>query len=78
MPSAAYFRRQADICLRLSLISSDEEVSSRLIAMARDYMATGNALARGPENEGMRTADQGLSPAGASIVQDPAASSQTG
>src|SRR5262249_36305589 len=26
IPSAAYFRRQADICLRLSLISSDEEV----------------------------------------------------
>jgi hypothetical protein len=34
MPSAAYFRRQADICLRLSLISSDGEVSNRLIIMA--------------------------------------------
>ena len=31
MPSAAYFRRQADICLRLSLIASDEGVSARLI-----------------------------------------------
>jgi len=39
MPSAAYFRRQADICLRLSLISSDEEVSNRLIIMAREYAA---------------------------------------
>ncbi len=44
MPSAAYFRRQADICLRLSLIASDEEVSGRLITMARDYMATSEAL----------------------------------
>ena len=39
MPSAAYFRRQADICLRLSLIASDEEVSNRLIIMAREYAA---------------------------------------
>jgi hypothetical protein len=46
MPSAAYFRRQADICLRLSLIASDEEVSSRLITMARDYLAHGEALER--------------------------------
>ena len=46
MPSAAYFRRQADICLRLSLIASDEGVSARLITMARDYMATGDALER--------------------------------
>jgi hypothetical protein len=46
MPSAEYFRRQADICLRLSLIASDEEVSSRLIVMAREYMATVEALAK--------------------------------
>jgi hypothetical protein len=45
MPSAAYFRRQADICLRLSLISSDEEVSNRLIIMAREYGAKTDALA---------------------------------
>lgn len=44
MPSAAYFRRQADICLRLSLISSDEEVSNRLIIMAREYAAKADAL----------------------------------
>jgi hypothetical protein len=47
MPSAAYFRRQADICLRLSLIASDNGVSSRLIAMAKDYMATSQALEQG-------------------------------
>ena len=45
MPSAAYFRRQADICLRLSLISSDGEVSNRLIIMAREYGAKADALA---------------------------------
>ena len=44
MPNAAYFRRQADICLRLSLITSDEAVSTRLLAMARDYQATSEAL----------------------------------
>jgi hypothetical protein len=46
MPSAAYFRRQADICLRLAVISSDEEVSNRLIMMAREYAAKGAALTR--------------------------------
>ena len=51
MPSSEYFRRQADICLRLSLISSDDEVSNRLIAMAKDYLATGEALER--ETEGL-------------------------
>jgi hypothetical protein len=35
MLSAEYFRRQADICVRLSLIASDDEVSNRLITMAR-------------------------------------------
>jgi len=56
MPSAAYFRRQADICLRLSLIASDDGVSSRLIAMARDYMATSQALEQGmPAPVGDRT-----------------------
>jgi hypothetical protein len=44
MPSPAYFRRQADICLRLSLISSDQEVSNRLIIMAREYGAKADAL----------------------------------
>src|SRR6185436_8273613 len=45
MPSSAYFRRQADICLRLSLIASDEDVSNRLIKMSREYLAKGDALA---------------------------------
>lgn len=45
MPSSAYFHRQADICLRLALIASDDEVSNRLIMMAREYTAKGAALA---------------------------------
>jgi len=46
MPSVAYFRRQADICFRLALIASDEEVSNRLIMMAKEYTAKGDALAK--------------------------------
>ena len=45
MPSSAYFHRQADVCLRLALLASDEEVSNRLILMAREYTAKGTALA---------------------------------
>jgi hypothetical protein len=46
MPSSEYFRRQANVCLRLSLISSSEEVSNRLIVMAQGYNA------RAAEGEG--------------------------
>ena len=58
MPSAAYFRRQADICLRLSLISSDQEVSNRLILMAREYAAKADVeeAAADPPPAGKRTA----------------------
>jgi hypothetical protein len=41
MPSSEYFRRQSDICHRLSMIASSEEVANQLIAMAQDY--TGRA-----------------------------------
>jgi hypothetical protein len=44
MPTPEYFRRQADTCLRLSLIACDDEVSSRLTVMAQDYKAKGNAV----------------------------------
>jgi len=59
MPSAAYFRRPADICLRLSLIASDEEVSNRLIIMAREYGVKADAVeeaAADPPPAGKRTA----------------------
>jgi hypothetical protein len=44
MPSSGYFRRQADICLRLSHIASDAAVSSRLVGMATAYFANGEEL----------------------------------
>jgi hypothetical protein len=44
MPSTEYFRRQSDICLRLALIASSEEVATRLIAMAQDYNVQADAL----------------------------------
>jgi hypothetical protein len=44
MPSAAYLRRQADICLRLAAIASDEAASSRLLAIHQDYTAKADAL----------------------------------
>ena len=47
MPSSTYFLRQADICLRLSLVASDEQVSNRLIAMAQEYKAKAAALESG-------------------------------
>ena len=58
MPNPEYFRRQADICLRLSLIASDDEVSNRLIAMARSYMAKSDALERDAPAEGQVMADR--------------------
>jgi hypothetical protein len=58
MPNPEYFRRQADICLRLSLIASDDEVSNRLLTMARSYMAKGDALEREGVGNGHATADR--------------------
>ena len=58
MPNSEYFRRQADICLRLSLIASDDEVSNRLITMARSYMAKGDALERDGVADGQVMADR--------------------
>ena len=47
MPTAEYFRRQADICIRLSLIASSEEVMTRLIAMAQDITPESTSSKRG-------------------------------
>jgi hypothetical protein len=46
MPSSEYFRRQADLCLRLSLVASDKMVSTLLIAMAQNYTAQAEALSQ--------------------------------
>ena len=63
MPSAAYFQRQADICLRLSLIASDEEVSNRLIMMAREYTTKADVLAKQSGGDGSASASPGASAA---------------
>jgi hypothetical protein len=44
MPSSEYFRRQSDICLRLSMIASSEEVANQLIAMGQDYTGRGDEI----------------------------------
>jgi hypothetical protein len=60
MPSAEYFRRQADVCFRLSRIASDDEVSDRLIAMAQAYEAkAGGLTARRERPEDAGRASQG-------------------
>src|SRR5262249_38655235 len=46
-----------DICLRLSLISSDEEVSNRLIIMAREYAAKADAAGSARGSAPRRRAD---------------------
>jgi hypothetical protein len=64
MPSAEYFLRQADLCLRLSLISSDSEISNRLIMMAKEYEAKARALKVSPSAEAIDridTLDEGTS-----------------
>jgi hypothetical protein len=64
MPSAEYFLRQADLCLRLSLISSDSEISNRLIVMAKEYEAKALALKVSPSAEAIDridTLDEGTS-----------------
>jgi hypothetical protein len=43
---ADYYRRQADICFRLSLAASDDEISVHLIALAQRYKAKAEALER--------------------------------
>jgi hypothetical protein len=41
--NADYYRRQADICMRLSLMSNDEEMSSFLLNKAIELMGEANA-----------------------------------
>jgi hypothetical protein len=72
MPSAAYFRRQADICLRLSLIASDDRVSNRLITMAREYLTTSETLDREQGVVPPSAADQGAS-SDSDVDRDPPA-----
>jgi len=69
MPSSEYFSRQADICLRLSAIASDEELASRLIAMTQGYRA--KAAASEPIAPSQGTIADTQSKAGLAIAQPP-------
>jgi len=46
MLSADYYRRQADVCVRLSVVQSNEAISRRLIMLAKAYMAEADDMAR--------------------------------
>src|ERR1700712_3921139 len=48
MPTPEYFARQAEIRLKLAMLSSEPEVSRRLIAMAEDYRAKAEGQQGGP------------------------------
>jgi len=46
MLSADYYRRQADVCVRLSVVQSDEAISRRLIILAKAYKDAADDMAR--------------------------------
>ena len=45
MPSAEYYRRQADICIRLSHARSDKQASARLLILAETYATLAEEVA---------------------------------
>jgi hypothetical protein len=46
MPSRAqYYRRQADICMRLSLLSDDDDVAELLVSKALELMSQAESAA---------------------------------
>jgi len=46
MPSRAqYYRRQADICMRLSLLSDDNDVAELLVSKALELMSQAESAA---------------------------------
>ena len=47
MPSAEYYLRQADICIRLSRARSDKGASARLLILAETYAAMAEEMAGG-------------------------------
>lgn len=55
MPSSDYYRKQAQLCAQLALISSDPSVVARCNAMALEHLARADEL--DAESEGMLPAD---------------------
>jgi hypothetical protein len=49
VPSTEYFRRQAAIYLRLSLVSSNEVMARWFIKKAKEYQARADAMGADPE-----------------------------
>lgn len=39
MPSADYYRRQSELCLRLALLQDDQHTTYRLVELAKDLQA---------------------------------------
>jgi hypothetical protein len=54
MASAEYYRRQAETCLRMSLLSSDLDETKRLLEMAEQYKAKAEKAAGHDANPAMR------------------------
>jgi hypothetical protein len=46
MLSADYYRRQADVCVRLSVAQRDEAISRRLIILAKAYKDKADDMVR--------------------------------
>jgi hypothetical protein len=55
MPSSDYYRKQAQLCAQLALISSDPSVVARCNAMALEHLARADEL--DAKSEGMLPAD---------------------
>jgi len=45
MPSAEYYHRQADLCIRLSRACSDKQASARLLVLAEAYRGIAEEMA---------------------------------
>ncbi len=54
MASAEYYRRQAETCLRMSLLSSDIDETKRLLEMAEQYKAKAEKAASPDGNPALR------------------------
>jgi hypothetical protein len=59
MPSAEYYWRQADLCVRLSLLSGDDEAAKLLVLKALELLALAEEAAAGPSGRYDPTSDAG-------------------
>jgi len=51
VPNAEYFRRQADLCMRLSLLSEDRGIADLLIKKALELLFQAEEAATGKSRE---------------------------